>query len=541
MERFALLIGLKGCIMASPRKNTSGAQRTAPDPALKNAPPALPAPPTPDERGTAFVNGTPLGWTPGVAFRDGKTTIGGSPWTITTLPRRVRPFAQKLFEAGRSGLTPATKTEVAAAILLLDLGIADPLPIARGPVDDVDVVVPVYKHAASLERCLASLAAEGLPVIVVDDASPAADAARIAKAVAAHGARLIVRPKNGGPGEARTDGFNASTAPFVAFVDADIVASADWVSRLRPLLDDPLVAAVAPRVVADVQGTSSIELYEETRSELDMGAVPSRVVYGVPVGWLPTASVIMRRAATSDPPFEPGLRVGEDVDLVWRMDEAGWTVRYAPDVINHHEVRTSLRDFVARRVMYGGSAAELERRHPRRLIPARPSLLGIGVLGSLAFGQPLIAGAIAGYAFARTRRLLGPDTSIAVSIEQTALSLWTDIFWVGHLLRRDWWPVGLAVVLATPKSRAARGLAAAMAWEPVRDHLIRPTRLGPVQSLALRALDDASYGTGVIRGALKTRVWNVILPRVQIPTWPKKRQVHSDAAMQHETQENETA
>lgn len=512
--------------MSRTSERANAVDGTRPDGTPPNAPPPLPAPPTAVERGTAFLRDMPLAWTPGVAFRDHKTTVGGSPWAVTTLPRRVRPFAKKLFEAGRAGVTAENGTEIAAAIYLLDRGIIDPLPLARGTVDDVDVVVPVYKHAASLERCLAALAAEGLPVTVVDDASPPADAARIARAAAAHGAKLIVRASNGGPGAARTDGYNASTAPFVAFVDADIVASADWVTRLRPLFEDPLLAAVAPRVVADVRGSSTIELYEETRSELDMGEVPSRVVFGVAVGWLPTASVIMRRAAISDPPFEPGLRVGEDVDLVWRMEEAGWTVRFAPDVVNRHEVRTSLRDFSARRAMYGSSAAELERRHPRRLIPARPSLSGLGVLLALTSRRPKIgvpiAAAIAVYEFLRVRRMLRAEASIALSVERTALGLWTDGFWVGHLLRRDWWPVGLGVLLATPKSRLARGLAVTMLWEPVRDHLIRPTRLGPVQSLALRALDDASYGTGVIRGAFKTRVWNVILPRVQLPTWPKK-------------------
>lgn len=519
-----------------------------PNPATPNAPPPLPAPPSPAERGTDFVKHMPLAWTTGVAFRDGKITLGGSPWAVTTLPRTVRLFAHKLFNAGRAGITARTTTEVNAAIYLLDRGIIDPLPlplplpanIGHAKPQDVDVVVPVYKHADSLERCLAALAAEGLPVTVVDDASPPADAARIAKAAKAHGAKLIVRTRNGGPGAARTDGYNASTAPFVAFVDADIVASADWVARLRPLFDDPIVAAVAPRVIADVQGSSAIELYEETRSELDMGQVPSRVVFGVAVGWLPTASVIMRRAAISDPPFEPGLRVGEDVDLVWRMEEAGWTVRFAPDVVNHHEVRTSLRDFSARRAMYGGSAAELERRHPRRLIPARPSLSGLGVMAALSSRHrktgAFVAVAIAVYEFARVKRMLGPEASIALTVERTALGLWTDAFWVGHLLRRDWWPVGLGVLLSTPKSKLARVVAAAMLWEPVRDHLIRPTRLGPVQSLALRALDDASYGTGVIRGAFKTRVWNVILPRVQMPTWPKKAQPQEPKNQQ----ENET-
>ena len=60
-----------------------------------------------------------------------------------------------------------------------------------------------------------------------------------------------------------------------------------------------------------------------------------------------------------------------------------------------------------------------------------------------------------------------------------------------------------------------------MMWEPVRDHLLRPTRLGPVKSLALRLLDDASYGSGVIRNAIRKRVPGVVTPRVRIPVWPK--------------------
>lgn len=487
-----------------------------------SGPPPYPPPPARSRETSEFTARIPLAWTTGVALRSGRIVLGGSPWEVTTLPKRFRPFARRLFAAGRSGVTASTATERDAAIYLLDHGIADPLPIADREVDDVEVVVPVYRHAESLERCLAALAAEGLPVIVVDDASPRADAARIARAASRHGARLIVHERNGGPGEARTTGFAASDAPFVAFVDADVVASPDWVSRLRPLFDDPLIGAVAPRVLPDLKGTSTIELYEETRSELDMGAEPSRVVYGVPVGWLPSASVIVRRSAVTDPPFEPGLRVGEDVDLFWRMEEAGWTVRYAPDVVNRHEVRTSLREFSARRAMYGGSAADLERRHPRRLIPARPSLSGLAVLAALSFRRPWLAAGVAVYELARQRRILGREVPFAVAAEMTGRSLWSDAFWLGHLLRRDWWPVGLLVLLATPRSRLARGAAAAMLWEPVRDHLIRPTRLGPVQSLALRAVDDASYGTGVIRNAIRGRVLNVVMPRVRIPTWPRK-------------------
>ncbi|MBO1902803.1 mycofactocin biosynthesis glycosyltransferase MftF [Leucobacter weissii] len=487
-----------------------------------------PLPPARTREGSEFALRTPLAWTSGVALRAGRIAIGGSPWEVTPIPEAVRPFALKVYAANRSGVTASSAEEQDAAIYLLDRGIVDPLPPPAGEAatpDDVEIVIPVHGDAAPLERCLASLAAEGLPVTVVDDASPKADAGRIRRAAKRYGARLVVREENGGPGGARSSGFAATRAPFVAFLDADVIASPGWVARLRPLLEDPLIGAVGPRVRPDVRGASAIELYEETRSELDMGPDPSRVVYGVPVGWLPTASVIVRRSAVTSPPFEPGLRIGEDVDLFWRMHEAGWTVRYAPDVVNHHGVRTALKDFSGRRSGYGSSAAELELRHPGRLIPARPSLSGLAIVAVLANKRGwvrLLALPIAAYELARQRRILGKRIPFSVAVEMTGRSLYSDAFWMGHLLRRDWWPVGWAVLALTPLSRLARAVALAMMWEPVRDHLLRPTRLGPVKSLALRLLDDASYGSGVIRNAIRKRVPNVVTPRVRFPSWPKK-------------------
>lgn len=495
--------------------------------------PPFPSPPTPAERGDRFLEGAAIAWTSGVKLRAGRVTIGGSPWALTVLPDTVRPFAAALHAAGRAGVTVTGAEERAAARYLLDRGIADPLPApapdagtdASAVPDDVEIVIPVYRGVDEFARCLASVTPEGLPVIVVDDASPEPDAAAIARLCAEHGARLIVRADNGGPGAARNTGFAATTADFVAFIDSDVVASPGWVTRLRPVFDDPGVGAVGPRVRPDVVGDSVIELYEETRSELDMGPHPSRVVYGVPVGWLPTASAMVRRSAVTDPPFEPGLRIGEDVDLFWRMDEAGWTVRYVTDVVNHHRVRTALRDFSSRRAGYGSSAAQLEARHPDRLIPAQPTVAGLALMAALSSRRPAAKWAavgITGYELARNRRLLAPEVPPAVVAEMTALSLWTDAFWVGHLLRRDWWPVGAAVLAATPRSRTARVIAAAMAAEPVRDHLLSPTRLGPVRSLALRMVDDASYGSGVIANAIRLRVPNVVSPRIRPSGWPRE-------------------
>lgn len=110
-----------------------------------------------------------------------------------------------------------------------------------------------------------------------------------------------------------------------------------------------------------------------------------------------------------------------------------------------------------------------------------------------------------------------------IPFETAGRQIFSDGFWTGHLLQRDRWPVGWAVLASTPVSRLARGVAAAMMWEPVRDHILSPTRLGPLLSLAMRLLDDASYGTGVITNAVKERTPAVVTPRPRLPRRPRRR------------------
>src|SRR5699024_4416742 len=145
-----------------------------------------------------------------------------------------------------------------------------PTPAERATVDDVEVVVPDYGDPGPLERCLASLTADALPVTVVDDAIPEPHAGRIAEIATAAGASRDRHAVNTGSGRPRTTGLVRSSAPFVAFRDAHALAGPGRIGRLRPVLDDERIGAVGPRVRPDARGASAVELYEETRYELDM-------------------------------------------------------------------------------------------------------------------------------------------------------------------------------------------------------------------------------------------------------------------------------
>ena len=91
----------------------------------------------------------------------------------------------------------------------------------------VTAVVPAYRAAATLERALASIAAQTRPpheTLLVDDGNPPEEARRLADVAALFPAlrpRVIALGENRGVGSARNAGWGEARGGLVAFLDAD--------------------------------------------------------------------------------------------------------------------------------------------------------------------------------------------------------------------------------------------------------------------------------------------------------------------------------
>ena len=254
---------------------------------------------------------------------------------------------------------------------------------AWGP-GDVTVVIPVRDRRAELARCLAGLV-QMTRVIVVDDGS--GDPAAVARVAAEAGARVLHRAVNGGPAAARNTGLAAADTTLVAFLDSDCVPGPGWLDALLPHFADPAVGAVAPRIVPDEPGCTWLARYEGASSTLDMGARESIVRPGSRVPYVPGAALVVRRAAAGTG-FTETMRVGEDVDFVWRLAASGWRVRYEPAATMPHQHRVRLRQWFGRRKDYGTSAAILEQRHPGAVRPLYISAWTALAWLAAASGQP---------------------------------------------------------------------------------------------------------------------------------------------------------
>jgi len=457
-------------------------------------------------------------------WRDASVVLGGAPWGIVRIAAAARPFVGHLKHAGVAGLVPSPGVERAVVDMLLPRGIVHPRPTRDHHSDTaVDVVVPAFERPDLLDECLAALRAASpeMHIIVVDDASTSAAVGDVA---CRHGATLLRHPVNRGPAAARNTGLDAVTAPIVAFVDADCSVTPGWLDPLVAHFDDPRVAAVAPRIRPRSKSADMLPRYEFTRSALDMGPRPELMARGAPLGYLPSATLLIRRNALAPLAFDESLRVGEDVDLVWRLSDAGWMVRYEPASVVTHEIRPQLFDWARRHFDYGTSAAPLDVRHPRRLAPARWSVWNLAVILLLLARWPargLSAAAGLGVAGLSTgllaRKLRASSVSPAVAPLVVGRGLLAETAATGHLLRREWWPLGWLALAAAPRSRFGRFAAAAMLIPLAREWFTRRPRLDPARYVALRLIEDAAYGSGVIASAIADKRPGVLLPLVRMP------------------------
>ena len=436
---------------------------------------------------------------------DGTVLIGGSPLSIF----RLSDAGARVLERLIVGEPPPRGSERLTE-RLLDAGAIHPRP-DHGPftVADVTVVIPV--RDADVSAVLGTLGPVGA-VVIVDDASETP--------IRTSGATVIRRAINGGPAAARNTGLAAVTTPLVAFVDADCRPEPGWLEPLLAHFADDQVGAVAPRVTSPAhRGAPLLARYESVRSPLDLGPTEGRVRAGTRVSYVPSAALVARvDVLLASGGFDEDLRHGEDVDLVWRLDEHGIRVRYEPAAVVHHRPRPTLRAWLAQRAGYGRSAASLARRHRGAVPPVAVSGWSAVVWALVGVGQP-IAGMAVGIATAGAlaRKLEALDHPVQESLQLAGVGHLFAGRLLANAITRVWWPLLLPLALVSKRVRRI-WLAAAVVPALVDWVRTRPA-IDPVRYVVLRLLDDAAYGVGVWRGAIESRTAEPLVP--DLTSWPR--------------------
>ena len=211
--------------------------------------------------------------------------------------------------------------------------------------------------------------------------------------------------------------------------------------------------------------------------------------------------------------FDAALAVGEDVDLMWRLSAAGWTVRYEPSVVVEHPARGRARAWLGQRLAYGSSAGPLARRHPdamRHLVIPR---WAVAPWVLAAAGRPraaLLAAAVGtGFVAARLPPAPGARLQLLRFVAGAQLRIGRQVLDAGW---RAYPPLVVAAAVVRPQLR--RSLAAGLAVSVAADWLTRRPRLDPIRFGALRAADDLSYAAGVWLGCIRARTASPLVPKL---------------------------
>jgi mycofactocin system glycosyltransferase len=396
----------------------------------------------------------------------------------------------------------------------------------------IHVVVPAHGMPGALARCLAGLRAleypaDRLAVTVVDDGSPEPLAALLGE----QDVSWVRRERNGGPADARNAGVaaleEAAEQDLLAFLDSDCVPDPAWLREAAAILEEPGPSAVGG-AVAGLRRATWLERYEDACSPLHMGSRPGRTgVPGAPVPYLPACQLVMRvRAFRAVGGFRPGWRMGEDVDLSWRLAAVGESLFYWPDLRVRHDHRARFGAFLARRWDYARSEGPLALAHRHRFARAPGGWMVLGGLAAagiaLHLADSLASAATGGLALT----LLGaPDAgriargwrSWPSDLPRPRVRAWAAALarmWAARVLQesrllvRQWllWLVLLAVTAPGiwPMLLAVVSLGAWGEWRA--RSLSRQSALRPHEFLAGWLLDCLAYSFGRLIGHAKARL-----------------------------------
>jgi O-antigen biosynthesis protein len=229
-----------------------------------------------------------------------------------------------------------------------------------GPWPSVSVIVCTHNGAQTLPECLQGVRGLSYPdfeLIVVDDGS-SDDSADVARA---HGA-TVVASEHRGLSAARNAGIARANGEIVAFLDDDAYPDPDWLHYLAALLrDDRHVGVGGPNIppedgfvaecVAAAPGGPIHVLISDREAE-----------------HVPGCNMAFRKSALEEiGGFDEDFRVaGDDVDVCWRLQEAGWKLGFSAGAVVMHRRRDSVRRYLRQQYGYGKAEALLERKWPSR-------------------------------------------------------------------------------------------------------------------------------------------------------------------------------
>jgi len=223
------------------------------------------------------------------------------------------------------------------------------------------VVICSCNGSLTIKECLEGLMKLNYPfyeVIVINDGST--DATPI---IAAEFDVKLISTPNQGLSAARNLGASVAKGEIISYIDDDAIPDPDWLLYLATSFLNTNCAAVGGPNIAPNEVTFIADCVDHSPGS------PSHVLFtDMEAEHIPGCNFSIRKAALNElGGFDPQFRAaGDDVDLCWRIVDAGFKIGFNPGAMVFHHRRRTIRSYWKQQFGYGKAEALLERKWPQK-------------------------------------------------------------------------------------------------------------------------------------------------------------------------------
>ena len=253
------------------------------------------------------------------------------------------------------------------------------------------IVIPVYNRPEELDELLASITRQdrsvSKEVVIVEDGSLNTSE----NVVNQYKEKLNIKycfKKNSGPGDSRNYGMNRASGDYFILLDSDCLLPDDYLLQVSSALE---------RGFTDAFGGPDTDHPSFT---LIQKAFNYAVTSFLSTGGLRSSESKNRKFQLRS--FNMGLslaafkgtggfakqRIGEDIDLNFRLLSKGFTTQFLPEAYVYHKRRSDWSQFFKQTQSFGAARPILNSMHPntKKLAFAFPSMFMVALILGLVLG-----------------------------------------------------------------------------------------------------------------------------------------------------------
>jgi GT2 family glycosyltransferase len=227
----------------------------------------------------------------------------------------------------------------------------------------ISVIICSYNGASTIESCLRSMQQLRYPgdveIIFVDDGSTDGTQEILKKFP---GVRNI-RQKNRGLSFARNVGMNSARGEVIVYTDSDCEADEDWLYYLAVALKrSGHVGMGGPNLIPD-EGSWVADCVGLSPGGPTHVMIDDRTAEHVPGCNMAYYTWAAKQINGFDSQYR---KAGDDVDFIWRLQNAGYTMGFSPAAMVWHYRRNTVHAYLKQQRGYGEAEALLKYKHPDR-------------------------------------------------------------------------------------------------------------------------------------------------------------------------------